>query len=470
VEQRLRADGSIDLTITIPEPYEDCPQFFHVTAGVLQAFPRLVGLPDAAVDLILEPRRGIYRVVPPKSRTVFARIVDCARRLLGVRRLVDELLEQRMELNARIRELRATNEELEAALETRNRFLEVVSHELRTPLIGISGGIEALEQARRTEDAGALADLRRSFHRLDEVVADLLEQARARSGGIVVDQETVHLPRLVMDAVARFSDLAADKGIELVLPDVGALPEQVLTDGPRLRRAIGHLVSNAIKFTPSGRVEVRASTDEDQLRLEVADTGPGVPEDQRATLFRAFQQAASSARRRGTGLGLGLSLTRAVMKALGGRVELVETSPRGARFALELPLRALAVAPRAAPAARRPVLVVDDDRVNRRVLTRLLQRKGLEVLTAENGREAIEHAETTPLGFVIMDYEMPVMDGVEATRQIRAMAPELTVIGWSASARAEVREAMRSAGAQAFLDKPMTPDGLTAALDELGLA
>ncbi len=470
VEQRLRPDGIIDLEIAIPPEHEDCPQFFRVTAGVLEAFPRLLGLPDAEVSVRIEPRKAVYRVVPPPSRTVFALASSWVRRMMGAETLVEELTAQRLELNARIRELKTLNRELETALAARDRFLEIVRHELLTPLNGLEGSLDTLESPSEAPVGEALQDLRASARRLQLVVADLLEHARARSGPIVPSLEPTALPDLLRGAVEAYRARADRKGLELIYDEDPRLPLRVRTDGPRLARALGHLIDNAVKFTDAGWVRVEARLDERALLVTVTDSGPGIAKEVRETIFDAFSQADGDRRRRHGGLGLRLTLARLTTEALGGRLWLDERTERGARFHLRAPLEVLeGVAPAAALDRRRAVLVVDDDEVNRRVLARGLEKLGLVTLLAKDGLEGAKLALREDVSLVIMDYEMPKLDGVEATRRILAEKPDLLVLGWSASARAEVRSQMLDAGVRAFLDKPISAQRLEACLRDHGL-
>ena len=469
VHQELRRDGSILVDIRIPDDYADCPGFFRVTAGVLRAFPRLLGLPEAQVELDLRPRRGVYTVVPPMSQTLMARATRMVRRLLGADKLVTELTNQRLELNAQIQVLNRVNGQLGEALAVRDRFLELISHELKTPLTGIMGAVQALAGPNSRDRDAALVDLQESSDRLRFIVGDILELARARNQAIEKQQQQFTLLGLLESAESGFRVRAREKNLELDW-DVLDIPVDVQGDRDRLERVIVHLVENAIKFTERGKVTVRARYVEDVFDLEIADTGIGISAADQERIFEPFVQVEGHAKRKHQGSGLGLALVKVIVDAMDGEMALQSVLGEGTTFRVRVPLQV--VQPGDRPEAINPalpVLVVDDDRVNRRVLGRCIERLGMSVVTAENGRAGADVALEQELALVIMDYEMPEMDGVQATQVIKAEKPNLLVLGWSASARNDIRDAMRAAGVRDFLEKPLSATGLRDALRFHGL-
>lgn len=466
IEQEVLKDGSIDLEIYIPEAYEDSPGFFEVTAGVIQSLPRLLRMPDAEVILRRSERRGHFHIIPPPSRTLYARILGIFKRLLGVDRLVAELTEQRLDLNGRLDELRTMNSELELAVEARDRFLEVISHELRTPMNSILASSRDLAGQVREPGCDSLQDLQLAAHRLHLTTESILEVSRHRNAQTRATPAPCNPTKLLEATTGRFLVEAQVAGLSLRSHLDPSLPEALLLDRDRVERVLAHLLSNGIKFTDRGYIEVRAGFGDDAFWLEVEDTGRGMSDAEQAHIFTAFRQIEGSQKRRHQGAGLGLTVVQMLAQTLGGQLVLRSEVGVGTTMRFTCPASVGSPPSRAGSDPQvGTVLIVDDDRLNRRVLARALQRRGLRCIQAENGREGTAAAQKPEVTAVIMDYEMPEMDGVEATREVVAARPDLPVFGWTASARPEVRQAMTQAGALDFLDKPLQSHSLEAMLE-----
>ncbi|MGH7012384.1 MAG: ATP-binding protein, partial [Caulobacteraceae bacterium] len=239
-------------------------------------------------------------------------------------------------------------------------------------------------------------------------------------------------------------------------------------DADRLRQMTGHLLANAVKFTSAGGIEVRLFVIGEgagrRLRLEVTDTGQGVPLSARSRLFRQFSQADASRTRRHGGSGLGLAITRRVAQLMGGKVGYASVASKGSTFWFEVPARACEAPGRAADHLEGlRVLVVEDNPVNRMVASVILQGAGIEVVTSEDGAEGVAAVERADFDLVCMDIQMPVMDGVEATRRIRAMAPpkgRIPILAATANVLPDQLDLYRRTGVDAVVAKPISPERL----------
>lgn len=346
----------------------------------------------------------------------------------------------------------------------KTQFLTNVSHEMRTPLIGMLGGVELLADAPdgavREEVAGAV---QRSGEQLLELVDRLLDLAKLQDGNLLVQPRLCRPGRIVREVVERFSEAAQAKGLVLSC-DVGELVDvERKTDPTRLRQVLAALLDNAIRFTQQGRVEVtlRLLQDGDGERLEVAvqDTGPGVPVEFIPRMFEPFSQADGSLTREHSGAGLGLTMARRIAQCLGGQLTVENRVSGGVRAVATLIVEAV---PCSAPvdqgaeqAVAQRILVVDDAPDNQRLLQAFLRKAGFEVQLANNGREAIDAVQTGNFALVLMDLQMPVMDGVAAIRELRERCYTLPIVALTAHALAQDKQGCLDAGADAYETKPI---------------
>lgn len=371
--------------------------------------------------------------------------------------------------------------EVEAAADAKTMFLARMSHELRTPLNAILGFAQVLlsdrsmtpnqyEQLRLLHEAGT---------HLRELVNGLLDLAKINAGKLELEEAPLALGPLLEGCVGFLGPEARRKQINLrVLPAPG-LPAGVMGDATRLRQMILNLLSNAVKFTPvGGWVELRAAPLSPGIRLEVRDSGPGVPWEKRHLLFQDFTQLGALVDAESPGTGLGLSITARLAGLMGGRVGLESDPGEGALFWVELPLAPAeppAPPPRLDPSASasRPlrVLVADDIAPNRMLMRAMLGTVGHEVTLVADGAAALAAVQAQPFDAVLMDVRMPGMDGLEATRRLRALpGPErdLPVIAVTASALPEEIAECRAAGMDTHVAKPVERLALLALLAGLG--
>ncbi len=408
------------------------------------------------------------------------------------------VLTERRRLEAKLKHRTAlamhARERAESAAEAKARFLSMMSHEMRTPLNGVAGFAELLAR-RPGMDAEALAQveaIRRSSQRLGVLVDDILDFSH---GEMEIAPEPFSPVGLARDVVEDFRAEAAAKGLDLTLA-LGFGPEARFYGDPRrLRQLLHHLVSNAVKFTPHGGVDVRVGAGEAGVVLEVADTGPGISPETFDILFQPFAQADGSISRAHEGAGLGLALCRRVAEAMGGEIRAANRPQGGAAFRVRLPMARLqSQAPEPEPPPEpaqadveadieaqvgagaetrtRPprVLVVDDHRMNREIAGVLLTAAGCETAVACGGAEAIEAVRTGRFDVVLMDVRMPGIDGIQAARSIRELPGpvcDIPIVAMTADAMPADVERCLEAGMDAHLAKPISQAGLLGVLSRV---
>ncbi|MET0383036.1 MAG: ATP-binding protein [Burkholderiaceae bacterium] len=370
----------------------------------------------------------------------------------------------------------------EAASRAKSSFLATMSHEIRTPLSGVLGLARllqdpSLDEGRRTEYLGHLVD---AAETLTGIVSDVLDLSRIEAGHLQVEQIPFDLHGVVWGAFRTFSPMGRERGLEMrchVMPDA---PREVIGDPVRVRQILSNYLSNALKFTYRGGIELRLlRRGSGSARIEVRDSGIGVREELRATLFKPFTQADSSTTRRFGGSGLGLSICRELASLMGGDVGLDSDGASGSCAWVELPLESAAdddfttIAGALDEPAQQPlrgmrVLLAEDNPVNRLIVGAMLGRLGAEVVEAADGAEAIRRASqpSPPLHAVLMDLHMPETDGIEATRRLRAQpaTAHLPIIALTAAVLDAERAQAQAAGMNGFVAKPAAEGELLRAL------
>jgi signal transduction histidine kinase/CheY-like chemotaxis protein len=368
----------------------------------------------------------------------------------------------------------------ESANRAKSQFLANMSHEIRTPLNGVLGVADVLANSKLSATQQELVGvIRTSGALLNSLLADLLDLARVEAGAVELRPETVALDDLAQSVRGLYSARAEQKGVDLrveIAPGAGA---KVICDATRLRQVLGNLVSNAVKFTDAGQVTIVLRRDSDRMTFQVRDTGAGFDDALKATLFGRFQQADDSSTRKHGGAGLGLAISREYVHLMGGELDCVSKPGEGSTFVFALDLPALPAAEALMPAemiqpsgeaGRFRVLVVDDNEINRQVLGLILDSAGIEHADAEDGQQGVEAATTGRFDAVLMDIQMPVMDGFEATRRIRAWEASadrsrMPIYIVSANGLQEHVEAGIAAGADGHLNKPVSVPQLLGMLE-----
>ena len=374
-------------------------------------------------------------------------------------------------------ELERKRQELEHTLQMREHFIATVSHELRTPMNAILG-FNALLLARVQDKPEALKVLnhtRQSADHLMTVINDILDYSQLQTGSLVVQPEVFELREVVKHAFELFLPKVRSMTIDYHLDLDPALPQWVHSDRHRIMQVLVNLLGNALKFTHQGSVTLRAQWQNPGVLFSVQDTGIGIPAEQHARIFRRFAQADSDIQTRYGGNGLGLAISQRLVQLLGGDIGFESTPGQGSRFWFSLPLQACEAPARAGSAdtgfsplktqaAPWRLLVVDDHPVNRLLVKRVLQNSWpqAEILEAADGQQCLDMLARGPVDLVLMDMVMPVMDGIEATRRIRAEVvwQHLPVLGLTANVNPVDLQAFREAGLNEVLLKPLEPGPL----------
>ncbi len=401
-----------------------------------------------------------------------------------------QLLERTRWLEEKVDERTATLENAKHAAEAANRakseFLATMSHEIRTPMNGVLGAVQILDDSPLNRDQKKLVSvIRQSGEDLVGIVDDILSLAKVEAGKLSLERAPVHIPSLADSLTALFRPKAEAKGVAICCEIEDGTPEWILSDPQRLRQILLNLLGNAVKFTGDGEVALRISSPEPHavIVFSVVDTGLGIAPEKIPTLFEPFVQADSSTTRRFGGSGLGLSIVSRFVDAMGGTIDVQSTPEKGSVFLITLPCE-VTNAPAPEPAAALPetepisaangrrgltVLLAEDNNVNQMIFQKMLIRLGCEVILAKHGREALEALRKADVDLVLMDCQMPELDGYQTTRELRAWGgsfASLPVIALTASAMAEDRQNCIDAGMNDFLSKPLMLSTLEATLTQ----
>ncbi len=424
-------------------------------------------------------RKEAERLLEEKGRELY-QANNSLRRLLGD-------LEARVE--ERTRQLTEAKEQAEAANEAKSRFLATMSHEIRTPMNGVVGMVDYLESTTLEDDQrDCVQTIRTASASLQRILDDILDLSRLESRALELAPTPVDLRKLMGDIQRLFSFDAERRGLALLTDVADEVPALVLGDRVRLGQILSNLVGNALKFTPAGVVSARLDPHPDTAAvvLTVTDTGIGLSEGQQARLFQRFSQADSSTVRRYGGSGLGLAICRELVSLMGGSIGVDSQPGQGSTFTAILPLPPVEAsalpdstgassgtgesAARTMPAAGWRVLVVDDNDINREVAARLLEKLSCRPESVASGGAALEILAGQGFDLVLMDVQMPDMDGFEATRLLRKREREnglrsVTVVALTADAVDGVEEECLAAGMDLFVTKPVTRRSLSAMLE-----
>ncbi len=374
-------------------------------------------------------------------------------------------------------ELTAARAEAERLAQAKSEFLARMSHELRTPLNGVLGlaRIGVRDNVGRASHE-TFVSIQKSGTHLLGVINDILDFSKLDAGKLVVEQQPFALAAAIDNTVSFVSGVARQKGLAFELSAAPDLPKWVSGDARRLQQILANLLSNAVKFTERGEVRLRVASEGGNIHFKVIDTGIGMSEEQAARLFQPFEQADSSTTRKYGGTGLGLAISQNLARLMGGEITAECALGEGSTFTLRLPLPVAephlpAYATATGPSERRLVglhlLAAEDVEINRLILEDLLSHEGAHVIFAEDGQQALnrlEEAGVSAFDAVLMDVQMPVMNGLDATRRLHEMAPALPVIGLTAHAFAEERDKCLAAGMVEHVTKPIDPDLLVAAI------
>lgn len=413
-------------------------------------------------------KNGDIRQVSVRARTFFDGEGEARRPIRTIGAAVD--ITERKVLED---ELRAAKDAAEEASRVKSEFLANVSHELRTPLTVIMTALEMMRTPGAFEDdpSAFLEMAESSAYRLLQIIDDLLDIIRLEARQMVAEKRPFDLRELVRQAMEPLAAGAKGKGLAFRWTVSPQIAPQLIGDPDRIRQVLVNLADNAVKFTDRGEVSLDVSATGDTVVFSVRDTGIGIPKEKLKLLFEPFTQVDSSLTRRHGGTGLGLAICKKLTELMGGTIRGESEAGRGSTFTFSLPLPPAPAAgkPVAGSAGPKRILLAEDDPSIRKLIEEILRVEGYAVVTAENGTEAVERYEDGKIDLVLMDLQMPGMDGLSATEKIRALEKEtggrLPILALTAHARPEDKEACLAAGMDGFLTKPIRAAELCARVE-----
>jgi len=370
----------------------------------------------------------------------------------------------------------------EDANQAKSDFLANMSHEIRTPLNGVIGLTDALSRTELTAQQNDMVSLiKSSGQTLTRLIGDILDMSMIEAGKMSLEYQAFDMEQTLSGVISTYQTLAKDKGLTIKVEQSGQLRGRFLGDEVRIKQVLNNLLSNAVKFTAKGEINLRlrlheAIAEPTLLTLEVEDTGIGFDTDQAAKLFRRFSQADDSITRRFGGTGLGLSIVKSIVSMMGGTISARSEPGKGSCFTVVLPVprsgQVTATMSEGLPQLDQPlaILVADDHPINQKLIQLLLADLPIQITLVNNGQEAVEAFQVCRYDLILMDMQMPVMDGLRATQAIRAyeashpFMPRTPIVMITANAMEEHRAKSRLAGADLHLAKPITAQDLRTAL------
>jgi len=434
---------------------------------------------EASGQMVAEEEEFLGPDGQPRTLFVRRRVIEDRGGTRHVLSVADDITEAKRAQAA----LQAALAEAEAASHAKSDFLATMSHEIRTPLNGILGMAQVMARDELTlSQRERLEIVRNSGESLLRIINDVLDLAKIEAHKLEVESFDFDLGDVIDSAAAIFSALASAKGLVLEV-NLDLAAGVYRGDPTRIRQIISNLLSNAVKFTQAGSVRLTARFDMRGLEIAVSDTGPGIPSEAFGRLFEKFVQADSSTTRRFGGTGLGLAICRDLAQLMGGNIVAENLPGEGARFTVRLPVQRLGDA-RPNPAVQPPavedlgalrILAAEDNPVNQKVLQTILEQLGVDVTLVGDGAQAVEAYRAAPWDIVLMDVQMPVMDGVQATRAIRLFEREAgraptPIVALTANALEHQKSQYFAAGMDALVAKPIQIDELFEAIERLTCA
>ena len=391
-----------------------------------------------------------------------------------VRERTAELEATTHEIEAKNKQLIQAKEEAERSSRAKADFLSTMSHEIRTPLNGVLGMIDILQMEHPREDQVDKIDtMKFSAENLLVLINDILDFNKIDEGKLKLEHIEFSLPQLASSLKAGFIPAAKSKNIRLTLKQSGDIPEFVKGDPTRLSQILNNLLSNAIKFTDNGEVSivlkgVELKNQRSEVTFSIIDTGIGISREQLDHIFVSFSQASSDTTRKYGGTGLGLAITKKLLEIMGTRIQVKSKLGAGSEFSFRLQFEKVAGKTASSPEKDQPdsgrtslegikILLVEDNRVNTHIATKIFEKWGINVDVAGDGRVAVDKFEPGRYDMIFMDLHMPSMDGFEATREIRKQDKKIPIVALTAAIKEQDKEKVLDAGMNEFVSKPFKP-------------
>jgi PAS domain S-box-containing protein len=426
-----------------------------------------------------------FRVVSKKGTTRWLRMTGKAKRNLQGR--IIAIAGDITDISDLVEAKRAS----EAASKAKSDFLATMSHEIRTPMNGVLSMAGILSKADiPTQHKRQAEIIKKSGEAMMVILNDVLDLSKVEAGKLELETREFSPRELIEDVAMLWRDTLEQKGITFTVNFDDTVPQSIIGDDTRLRQVLTNLLSNALKFTETGTITLALETVENNgkpmLKFSVSDTGIGIAKAQRKRLFSAFEQANNSIARRFGGTGLGLAISNKIVRLMGGGFEVESTPGKGSTFSFMIEVKAESssipvengtkahankqeeVGPaKSQETIKRSILIAEDNEINRSVLSAFLSRLPVNLTMVENGAKAVEMADAQPFDIILMDVQMPILDGVNATKQIRAgQGPcrHTPIIALTANAMPGDQKLYLDAGMTGYVSKPIDPEALFTAL------
>jgi signal transduction histidine kinase len=441
-----------------------------------------IGLLADSFNRLGQKLRGLYETLEAKVRN---RTFELQQANTSLRHKVMECRQAEERANILAREATSANR-------AKNEFLANMSHELRTPMNAIMGFSDVLSESELSEEHRSYVDMiMDSSHNLLSLINDILDFSKLESEKIDIDIRDCQIGDLISEIESMLRPVASEKNIAFEILQCDMIPETIKTDPLRLRQCLTNLIDNAIKFTEKGHVYISVSLQDHDgqafLQFDVEDTGIGIPQEKLPVIFDSFTQVDSAASRKYGGTGLGLAITRQLVQLLGGRISVVSTQAKGSIFTLEIPtgvqwsdvntqvwnkylpvdeINERLETEKGLVMYNGKVLVAEDNPSNQKLIAILLQKMGLEVTLADDGLEAVEQCAHQTFDIILMDMQMPNLNGYDATRQLRSQGVQTPIIAVTANAMTGDEQKCMSAGCDGYLSKPIDRSKLNELIEQ----